>query len=338
MLNRCQEGIEEARALLGLVLCHVASHDPSWQEERVVKGRKNREDVEVRIRGALWLADLKFRAWVPVPGEDDKLSKVRADAATLKHLLEPSWLENNPAAIRLLADWFGFDELELRLGLAPDPDKRRELRSGVAKLLETGGGDPAFYTSLAEEQRRKKRDIGRFQRIGFAVQEAVKQALEDYGLHLTLIDRGFDYEVTMGDLEDAAASFEVGPYFLEIKATTTGQARLTPTKAETASAEASRYVLCVVNLQDLSNEELDGEWAAENSAASEARYGHRAGRPGDMRTGRNGTDEFRRHPQRFRLAIRSPEVDLGKRHFDQGSGGTVTGSLRSSRELFLTND
>ncbi len=36
VLNRCQEGVEEARALLGLVLCHVAPHDPTWQEERVV--------------------------------------------------------------------------------------------------------------------------------------------------------------------------------------------------------------------------------------------------------------------------------------------------------------
>jgi hypothetical protein len=267
VLNRCQEGIEEARALLGLVLRHVAPHDPSWQEERAVKGRKNRENVEVKVRGALWLADLRFRAWVPVPGEDDKPSKMRADVTTLGHLLEPSWLENNPAAIRLLTDWFGFDELELRLlGLAPDPDKRRELRSGIAKLVETGGGDPAFYASLAdqiEEQRRKNRDIRRFQRIGYAVQEAVKQALEDYGLSLTLVDRGFDYEITVDVLEDAATSFEVGPYFLKVKATTTGQAHLTPTQAETASAESSRYVLCVVDLRNLSDEELDGDWTAE---------------------------------------------------------------------------
>lgn len=269
VLNRCQEGIEEARALLGLVLCHVAPHDPSWQEVRVVKGRKNREDVEVKVRGALWLADLRFRAWVPVPRDDDKPSKERADVVTLGHLLEPSWLENNPAAITLLTDWFGFDELELRLlGLAPDPDKRRELRSGIAKLVETGGADPAFYASLAdqiEEQRCRNRDIGRFQRIGYAVQEAVKQALEGCGLSLTLVDRGFDYEVTAGSdvFEDTATSFEVGSYFLEVKATTTGQPRLTPTQAVTAAAESSRYALCVVDLRNLSDEELDGAWTAE---------------------------------------------------------------------------
>lgn len=41
VLNRCQEGVEEARALLGPLLCHVAPHDPEWQRERLVKGRKS---------------------------------------------------------------------------------------------------------------------------------------------------------------------------------------------------------------------------------------------------------------------------------------------------------
>ena len=102
--------------------------------------------------GALWLADLKFRSWVPVLGDDGKPVKMRADAKTLDHLLDPSWLKNNGAAIRLLSEWFEFDELELRiLGLEPDPDKRRELRSRIAKLVETGGADPEFYSSLADQ-------------------------------------------------------------------------------------------------------------------------------------------------------------------------------------------
>ena len=80
VLNRCQEGIDEARALLGLVLCYVAKHDPAWKEERTVKGRRSKTDVDVPIRGALWLADLKVRAWVPVPGEDGKPQKMVANA------------------------------------------------------------------------------------------------------------------------------------------------------------------------------------------------------------------------------------------------------------------
>jgi hypothetical protein len=269
LLNRCQEGVQEAQALLGLVLRHVAPHDPTWQEQRVVKGRKLREDVQLSVRGALWLADLRFRSWVPVPGEDGKLVKVRASAKTLGHLLKPAWLENNDAAIRLLSEFFEFDELELRLlGLAPDPDRRRELRSGIAKLVETGGADPELYTALAdqvEERRRKSQDIARFKRLGFAVQEAVKAALENCGLKLKLVDRGFDYEVVASHdvLEDLAAKIEVGPYLLEIKATTKGEARLTPTQAATASEESSRYALCVVDLRTVAADELDGEWTPD---------------------------------------------------------------------------
>ena len=70
VLNRCQEGIEEARALLSLVLCHVAPHDPGWRTERIVRGRKTGQQVEVPVTAALWLADLKVRSWVPIPGED----------------------------------------------------------------------------------------------------------------------------------------------------------------------------------------------------------------------------------------------------------------------------
>jgi hypothetical protein len=269
VLNRCQEGMDEACALLGLVLCHIAPHDPSWRSEQSVKGRKSREDVEVRLRGALWLADLKYRAWVPFPGEDGKPIKMQASATTLKDLLQPAWLENNDAAVLLLTEFFEFDELELRLlGLAPDPDKRGELRSKLAKLIETGGPDPGFYVSLVEQiedDRRKSRDIAGCRRLGIAVQEAVKLSLENYGLDLELIDYGFDYEVTARTdnvLEDASTKFEVGSYLLEIKATTTGRPCLTPTQAEMASVESSRYVLCVVDLRRLSEEALEDDWTA----------------------------------------------------------------------------
>jgi hypothetical protein len=81
-----------------------------------------------------------------------------------------------------------------------------------------------------------------------------------------LVDRGFDYEVVVSTdnvLEDLAAKIEVGPYLLEIKATTKGQARLTPTQATTAAEEPSRFALCVVDLRGVAPEALDREWTAE---------------------------------------------------------------------------
>lgn len=268
VLNRCQEGIDEAKCLLGLVLCYIAPQDQRWREIVSVAGRRAREDVKLNVRGALWLADLKSRAWVPVPGEDGKPIKMRAEVKTLEHLLDAKWLEGNEPAIALLSEEFGFDELELRLlGLAPDPGRRRELRGGIAKLVETGGSDPSFYTSLAsqiDEQRRQARDIERFKKLGLAVQAAIQKALEARGLKVKLVDHGFDYEVSNPNVyESAAATVQVGSYLLEIKATTIGEARLTPTQAETAAKEPARFVLCVVDLRGLTDEELSDEWTAD---------------------------------------------------------------------------
>jgi hypothetical protein len=40
-------------------------------------------------------------------------------------------------------------------------------------------------------------------------------------------------------------------YFLEVKATTTGEVRLTPARAQTASEQLDRLILCVVALRDV---------------------------------------------------------------------------------------
>ncbi|MYC85532.1 MAG: hypothetical protein F4X18_08450 [Acidimicrobiia bacterium] len=269
VLNRCREGTQEARALLGLVLCHVAPHDPAWRKTRIVKARRSRQPIDLPVTGALWLADLRVRAWVPIPDEDEKLMPMPANAKTLSELLDPEWLEQNDAAIDLLSEWFEFDQLELRLlGIEPNDKKRERLRNGLARLVELGGADPEFYLSLAEEveaRRSRRRDIEHFRLMGVGVQETIKSAMETYKLNLKLFDRGFDYEVTVptddvGGIDDLSNRFTVGPYLLEVKATTTGKARLTPLQAKTASNDPDKYVLCVVDLRSFDKNDLAREW------------------------------------------------------------------------------
>ncbi len=269
ILNRCKEDREAARALLGLVLCHVAPHDSRWRTEPVVKGRKSGQQIDVSVAGALWLADLRIRSWVPILDEDEKPKSMLANAITLDELLDPAWLENNDEAIRLLSEWFGFDQLDLRLrGIEPNNEKREQLRNGLARLVEFGGADPDFYSSLAEEveaRKRQTRNIEHFRRMGIGVQEAIKSALVAHNLDLELVDRGFDYRVTVPTdnvFDDVSQRFTVGPYLLEVKATTTGQARLTPLQAEKASEDPENYVLCVVDLRSFEDKDLVVEWSA----------------------------------------------------------------------------
>jgi hypothetical protein len=259
---------EQARALLGLVLMHVAPNDARWRQWLVVNGSKAGDPEPVRLRGALWLGDLRSRAWVPVRGDDEsKPVKAGADAVTLRSLLDPAWIEGNPDAIDLLTQCFEFDELELRL-LGIGPGAQGRVRQGLAKLLESGGADPEFYEDLArevEERQQRKEDVNRARRMGLIVQEAVQCALESYGLTVKVVDVGYDFEVTgsiaSDTLELVASHFEVGPYLVEVKATTAGPVRLTPAQAGKAGSEFARFVLCVVDLRDLRDDGLDQEWS-----------------------------------------------------------------------------
>lgn len=270
VLNRCQENRVQAQALLGLILSHVAPNDPRWREKRTISAKRGRDLVPVVAHGALWLADLKFRAWVPVLQDDGKWLKTVADQTTLRPMLDPKWLAGNNAAVELLSMWFGFDELELRLlSTIADEAQRKHVRDELAKLVEIGGAEPAIYAALADEVRAKQmrsRDVNRCRELGLAVQEAISQALQARGLTLKLVDRGFDYEVESkgGDVvDDGATHLEVGTWLLEVKASARGQARMTPAQVAMASEEAARYVLCVVDLRAITPDEMSTTWTPE---------------------------------------------------------------------------
>ena len=269
VIQRCQQSKELAKDLLGLVLRYIAPHDPKWRSYREVTGYRQREEVPIRVREALWVADLTSRAWVPVPTEDGKTSQMIASAATLKdqNLIEPKWIQNNDEAITLLSDCFGLKALELRLLATPNSE---ELEDELAKMVQQLGSDPALYASLrgeiAEKQRRKE-EVERNRGFGLAVQDAVERYLKAHGLVVTLVDWGYDFVVTVQNsvsIEDMFYRFELGSYLLEVKATTTGEVRLTPTQAATASNEIERFALCVVDLRSLPSDRLSEPWEADD--------------------------------------------------------------------------
>ena len=87
------------------------------------------------------------------------------------------------------------------------------------------------------------------------------KVIQLHGLDLQLVDRGYDYKVLPdqadSSLDDAPFSFEIGSYFLEVKTTTTGDVRLTPLQAQTASDDSDRFVLCVI---DLRGQDIPESW------------------------------------------------------------------------------
>jgi hypothetical protein len=270
LISRAAADQNHAKLLLGLVLCHIARSDPSWRETQAAVGRRDGKDVQCRVRRSLWLSDLLYRAWLPAKGEDGKTISVTASAAAIKPLLEPSWLTSNDSAIELLTTHFGFNPLELRItAAAADPAARAKLEEGLAALVQLVGANPEVYAKLAEDlvaRKKTEEDVNRNRTLGLAVQDVVRQCMENRGFKLKLIDRGYDYDVTLPDgdpLLDGAYRLEIGPWMMEVKATTSGDVRMTPTQAERASIEPDRYLLCVVDLRDTSNEERRGPWTTD---------------------------------------------------------------------------
>jgi len=216
--------------------------------------------------------------------EQKTVAPTPATEANLRELLKPLWLRNNSRAIDLLHRVFGFNQLTLSLEtlspelksevegnlvrLLEDPDLVRSAAANlgavkaavenpeVAEILATAKPEDIqkIQAGLAERQEQAQRRE-RNRNFGLAVQEAIAASIRSYDLSVELIDRGYDYEVTA--LDDAVFSFEVDSYFLEVKATTSGDVRLTPMQAKTACDHPDRFVLCVVDLRE---EQVKADW------------------------------------------------------------------------------
>ena len=149
------------------------------------------------------------------------------------------------------------------LGRAQEPAGQQKLRNSLAALVDAVGANPQAYLGLAQdvqEREQRQRDVLQCRRLGLAVQESIGTALRElreHNLDDNLVDGGFDFEVDV--FEETSTKLELGPYLVEVKATRTAQARLTPLQAETATTEQARYVLCVVDLRGVSPDDLDGD-------------------------------------------------------------------------------
>jgi len=201
-----------------------------------------------------------------VEGEGES-SKAFAKAATLKDLIDPDWLIDNECGVELLSECFGFDSLESRL-LGVEPSKLQEMRDNLAKLVDVAKRDPVALSDFADEieaRELRRCDVGRWRRLGLAVQDAVKALLESHNLEVNVVDCGFDFEVlvkTDRELEEAdLARLEIGPYYMEVKATTQGEVKMTPTQASYAACNVDRYALCVIDLRAIPEDELDQVWS-----------------------------------------------------------------------------
>jgi hypothetical protein len=268
LINFCRQNRQRAQALLGLVICYVASEDASWRSTITSVVRSPEGEKRVEITPSLWLADLRSKPWIPVDDESD-ITHHLPNPELLRGLIDSSWLEANPSGAELLVRHFDMDALDVRLlAAAKDDETRQRIRDGLAKIVEVAGSNPEMIADFALKAAQRKRDIERIRSLGESVQLSVKIALAKLGLHVEGDERGYaGYDLLVSAVniredspEDLSAYFDVGRYKVEVKATTTEEARLTPLQAKTAEADPAAFVLCVVDLSAFDEDVHQVDW------------------------------------------------------------------------------
>lgn len=269
IINHCKQSRELARQLVGFLLCYVARDDHSWRSTATASLHTSDGDKQLELTPSLWLSDLRSKPWIPVE-ENDEVTHHAPNTELMRELIDPTWLEGNKDGADLLVQHFGMDALEASLLAASGNDQvRRDLRQSLAKMVEVAGSNPQLIDDLVTKAVNQQHDVNRMRRLGLAVQERVKAALESRHLTVEEIDRGYDYLVTTvnvreGETGDLSAYFEVGQFKVEVKTTTTGEVRLTPLQALTSATEQYSFVLCVVDLRSFPVDIDTVDWASED--------------------------------------------------------------------------
>lgn len=272
IINYCKQSRERAQALLGLLVRYVGPADKSWRSTVEMSVRTPHGDKQVQLTPSLWLADLRSKPWIPVEDEQDITHHV-PNPELLRELVDSSWLEGNRDGADLLVRHFDMDALDVRLlAAARDEQARQRLRDGLARIIAVAGDNPQVIEDLVANAEQRKRDVERMRNLGLAVQESVKLAMEKLGLSVQDVDHGYDFLVTAvnvreDDHEDLSAYFEVGEYKMEVKATPTGEARLTPLQAATSVANPESFVLCVVDLRSFEGDVYQVDWTTADISA-----------------------------------------------------------------------
>lgn len=273
VLNFCKQSRERAQALLGLVVRYVGPEDHSWRSTVEMSVRTPGGEKRVSLTPSLWLADLRSKPWIPVEDEKDITHHV-PNPELLRELVDPRWLAGNPDGADLLVRHFGMDALDVRiLAAARDEEARQRLRNNLARIVEVAGDNPQLIEDLIANAEQRKRDVDRMRNLGLAVQKSVKLAMRRRGLKVSPdVDHGYDFLVTAvnvreEDPEDLSAYFEVGAYMVEVKATTTGEVRLTPLQAATSVDDPGAFVLCVVDLRSFEGNVHQVDWTTADVSA-----------------------------------------------------------------------
>ena len=267
IIDRARGSENRALKLLRFILDYVLPADPQAFDEETIKCDNGKDH---RFFHANWLTPFRNRIWVPLgKGKSDTPS-----AESLATLLaqEPELLkrlgEERPSQL-LKALGVSPADLMLRSVGRNDPE-RVSLIQSLSVITSAAGNDPEKVKALAgaiqqdpevlnlvEERRARQATVKRNQALGDLVERLFVEAFQGTGLVPKRTGPGHDYRIlpAAGEEEDAGHLEITGPtgsVFVEIKATTTSQVRMSVKQVGEAIPHKDNYFLCVVASSDTS--------------------------------------------------------------------------------------
>jgi hypothetical protein len=259
VLNRARGSAKKAIKVLKFLSDFILDADPNAFEVVTTKCDNGKEH---RFYRAAWLTSLRNR-WVPA-GEG-RLEPTAQSMATLLSE-EPELLKRlSDPRIAQLFTIMGASPAELLLRtVGKDDPERMSLIQTLTQLNKAAGNDPeklkAFAGAVEQdsevfrfalERQQHRETVKRNQALGALVESLFEQAFAGTDLVPKRTGPGHDYLIKIAeDEEQDVGGIEVkGPHgkvYVEIKATTTGVARMSELQVKEAVANKDRYFLCVV--------------------------------------------------------------------------------------------
>ncbi|MDB6109418.1 MAG: histidine kinase, partial [Pedosphaera sp.] len=265
IIGRARSSQTRALSLIHFILEYLLPADAHALD---VEAAKCNTGAEHRFFPANWLTPLRRRVWVPIG--DKKSEPPSAESLAILLAKESALLKRmGEERVSQFLKAIGVSPADLMLrSVGRDDPERVSLIQSLSVITTAAGNDPERVKALAgaiqqdpeiltlvEDRRARQETVKRNQALGQLVEDLFVEAFKGTGIRPKRTGPGHDYRIipAAGE-EDDAAQIEIagpaGPVFVEIKATTTTEARMSVKQVSEAVPHKDHYFLCVLASTD----------------------------------------------------------------------------------------